>query len=84
MEVVPGEEIVQVVVAFTLSNYILYPRFLHLFIREDAEKHINLVNVKIQHHQLYQHIVRHVVDRVVVIAPQAMFLLEFPYEILLY
>ena len=50
-------------------------------IRENAEQHIDLVDVKIQHHQLYQHVIWHVVDRGVVIAPQAVLLLEFLYEI---
>ena len=81
MEVVPGEEIVQVVVTLALSHNILNPSTLHLLIRENAEQHIDLVDVKIQHHQLYQHVIWHVVDRGIIIAPQAVLLLEFLYEI---
>jgi hypothetical protein len=81
MEVVPGEEIVQVVVTLALSHHILDPSTLHLLIRENSEEHIDFVDVKIQHHQLYQHVVWHVVDRGIVITPQTVFLLEFLYEI---
>ena len=45
------------------------------------EEHIDFVDVKIQHHQLYQHVVWHVVDRGIIITPQTVFLLEFLYEI---
>ena len=81
MKIVPGEKDVQIVVALTLSDNILYPCFLHLLIGENAEEHIDFVDVKIQHDQLYQQVVGHVVDRVVVVAPQAVLLLELLYEI---
>ena len=84
MEIIPSKEIVQVVVTLTLSHHIFYPCSFHLLIGENAEKHIYLIDVKIQHHQLYQHVVWHVVDRVVVVAPQAVFLLELLNEIRLY
>ena len=81
MEIVPGKEIVQVIVALPLGHDNLYPCTLHLLIGENAEEHIDFVDVKIQHDQLYQQVVGHVVDRVVVVAPQAVLLLELLYEI---
>ena len=77
MEIIPGEEVIQVVVALTLSYNVLYPCLLDFLIVEKLEEQVYLVYVQIQHHQFHQHIVGNVLYGIDLIAPQTMRLLQF-------
>ena len=80
MEIIPGEEIVQGVVALALSHDIVYPGPLHSLVVEEPEEQVDIIDVQIQHHQFHQHIVGDVLYGVVVVAPQAMLLLQLLHE----
>ena len=80
VEIVPGKEVIQVIVALSLCYYVFYPGLLYLFVAEKLEQQVDLIDVEIQHHQLHQDIVGDVLHGVVLIAPQAVLLFQLFYE----
>lgn len=77
MKIVPCKENVQIIVTFALDKHILYPSLLGLLVAEQLKQKVYLLYIQIQHHQFRQHLVGDILDRIVLIAPQAVLLLEF-------